>query len=108
MIGIGGAQPNDEALCGARLAHRDGVQPEDRLVTLDGVKAEALADVAQVFRLLARAPQQAQKDVRRQQPQHKGVERSLIQHTAACCSVSMTAATSGTRSMLPRLTAFRS
>ena len=76
MIGIGCAQPGNKALCGAGLAYRNGVQPDDRLIASHGIKAEALADVMQVFRLPARAPQQAQKNVRQQQPQREAINKS--------------------------------
>ena len=61
-------QPGYEVLCSACLANRDGMQPYDRFFDAYGIKAKALANVVQIFRLFPRPPEQANNDERQQQP----------------------------------------
>src|SRR4030067_977258 len=63
MIWVSLLQPSDETLRSAGLPHRHGVQPNDRPVATHGIKTKRLTDVAHVFRLLARAPDQPKKNI---------------------------------------------
>ena len=88
---------------GARLADRDGMQPDQRLRRREIVAAEAFADVAQIFRLTAAAQEQVQPHIRQQEQQRQVVEES--RHHSSPVAASMTCPAEGGAPSPPRLIA---
>jgi Arc/MetJ family transcription regulator len=83
----------DQRFGGARFADRDGVQPEQRHPRSAWVEAVALADVLQVLRLLACAPEQPHPDQRHCQIEEQRIEQRII--AQPCSAAASTAAGSG-------------
>ena len=98
MLGKGARERAHERLGGARLAHRDGVDPDELLRPIALVAAEALGNGLAVERLRAPAPPQPQQHERQRKTQKQRVERSH-------CSARSTSAALGGRPGAPKLVA---
>src|SRR6185295_5654678 len=92
------AQGADKRLRRARLADRDGMQPDEPPRAVGRVPAEALADPLAIARLRSPAPPEAQQRERKRQVKRQRVEES---HASAC----RTSATPGVWPSAPTLRA---
>ena len=98
MVGKFAAERAHQRLRSARLADRDGVDPEEGRGPLDPIGAEALADLFAVERLGASAPPQSRE---REGQRSRYGQRVEQPH----CSARSTSAGAGARPSVPTLVA---
>jgi hypothetical protein len=107
MVRIGSQQRVDQRCGGARLTHRNGVQPEQR--PLPGrqrrIEAMALAKMLHIRRLAAGAPEQPQPDQRQRKVEEQRIgEKGQTRHQRSACSATLsTSAADGGAPLRPRL-----